>query len=116
MLPREIVQLIAEYDGGLLSVKKSKLCWWQLSANPSAVRMLRKNKHHINWNQLSENNAAVDLLMKNPAKICPRQIQLNTAIVPRPYAKKKYSYHELSLDPAIFSTVDPRVVEILLTI
>ena len=46
-----------------------KINWLNLSANPNAIELLKKNKDKINWYYLSLNPNAIEILKENQDKI-----------------------------------------------
>ena len=46
-------------------VKKDRLVWHKLSANPRAIRLLESNVDRVDWDALSENPEAICLLEEN---------------------------------------------------
>ena len=63
-------------------IDQDKIDWSQLSANPSAMRLLEKNQDKINWVQLSQNPAAIDLLKANANTACCSLISRSTRFLP----------------------------------
>src|SRR5271154_4850505 len=48
---------------------RDSIDWWDLSSNPAALNLLKKNKEKIDWAWLATNPAAIHLLEKNKEKI-----------------------------------------------
>jgi hypothetical protein len=46
-----------------------KIDWRNLSKNPNAIHILKKNNKRINWDQLSSNSNAIELLENNYDRI-----------------------------------------------
>ena len=83
-LPSDLCRLICDYVGndrlkpwvkeiGLIS-------WYWLSANPSAMDLLKANLNKIDWVWLSWNPSAIELLKANPNKIDKDIIWANPSI------------------------------------
>ena len=57
------------------------LSWAEVSGNPGATCLIRRNPERIDWGWLSKNPAAIHLLEKNPEKINWRLLAGNPAVV-----------------------------------
>jgi hypothetical protein len=66
----------------LLKKKRRKISWGKLSANSSAIKLLKETPTKIKWNWLSENPnpEAIELLKANPKKIDWKELSGNPAI------------------------------------
>ena len=87
-------------------IDKDKLCWAQLSNNPSAraISLLEKNQDKINWYWLSLNPSALTLLEKNQDKIWWTQLSSNPsarAIALLENNQDKIYWSQLSSNPLI---------------
>ena len=70
-----------------------KINWYELSANPAAIRLLEANPEKIYWLGLSRNPAAIRLLEANPEKIDWPELSRNPSIFTYDYdAIKNYMY------------------------
>jgi hypothetical protein len=88
----------------------NRINWANLSSNtnPEAIELLKKNKRKISWGELSANSSAIKLLKENPTKIKWNWLSEN----PNPEAiellkanPKKIDWKELSGNPAIFDEI-----------
>jgi hypothetical protein len=52
--------------------------WSQLSKNPEAIHLLKRNIDKIDWSNLSGNKNAIDILLQHPSKIDWRAFSRNT--------------------------------------
>lgn len=50
--------------------EKDKLCWINLSRNPNAIDLLRKNIDKINYYSLCDNPNSVDIFCEQPEQLC----------------------------------------------
>ena len=50
-------------------VNIDKLNWNNLSLNPNAIEILKRNLNRIDWGLLSANPNAIEILKENPNKI-----------------------------------------------
>ena len=55
-------------------------CWYHISENPAAIRILEQNIEKICWSTLSGNPKAIHLLESNPQKICWSTLSSNPSI------------------------------------
>ena len=66
-----------------------KIDWYNLSKNPNAISLLKKNQHNIKWNNLSLNPNAIELLKENKDKINWMYLSGNPNIFTYDYKKIK---------------------------
>jgi hypothetical protein len=110
--------------------KRYKIDWYKLSANPSAVEILKANQDNIEWEFLSQNTnpAAIEILKANFDDIDWDYLSANPAAIDILKANPgKINWRELSKNPSaiellrknpekinwIFLSLNPNAIELL---
>ena len=95
----------------LLKKNSNKINWNLLSLNPNAIELLKENQDKINWDYLSFNSNAIDILKENKNKIDWEDLSTNpNAIELLKKNQNKIDWWYFSQNPNIF-TYDYKLIK-----